>query len=91
MSIGSVARDTRRTSRLTPSSRIWNASGPRSGDRFAFAIDRADEHHTFASGLGRVGCGERTANAADTAAAATNDRISVKRMGVEKAGSVAAV
>ena len=30
--------------------------GTEVGHRFAFAIDRADEHHAFAGGLGRVGC-----------------------------------
>ena len=54
-SIGSVARDTRRTSRLTPSSRDLERIGTEVGHRFAFAIDCADEHHAFAERPGPRG------------------------------------
>ena len=49
MSIGSVARETRSTSRRAPSSRTTKASGPRPLDRLAVLVDGADEERALAS------------------------------------------
>ena len=79
-SIGSVARDTQNFALdavffdLKRIGEGWH--------RFAVAIDRAHEHHAFASwaACAARGADERTAIAANMAAAATNDRINVTRM-----------
>jgi hypothetical protein len=47
---GSIARETRRTSRAAPSSRTMKSLG-RVQDRLAFLINRTDEHRPFARRL----------------------------------------
>ena len=49
MSIGSMARETRSTSRRTPSSRTMTSSGRQALDGLALVVDGADEERALAT------------------------------------------